>query len=119
MEVMQAWASTMPDTDAIEHAMADQGIATGTLRTVRDVCDTDWAEAREATVRVSDRGGGTMRIPNAPWRFAGSEVGVRGEARYRGEDNHAVLRDLLGLDDERLQQLDAEGVLTSRVPVTP
>jgi crotonobetainyl-CoA:carnitine CoA-transferase CaiB-like acyl-CoA transferase len=119
MEVMQAWASTMPDTDAIEHAMAEQGIATGTLRTVRDVCDTDWAEARQVTVRVSDRGGGTMRIPNAPWRFAGSEVGVRGEARYRGEDNHAVLRDLLGLDDERLQQLDAEGVLTSRVPVTP
>jgi crotonobetainyl-CoA:carnitine CoA-transferase CaiB-like acyl-CoA transferase len=116
MAIMQEWAATMPDTDAIEHAMAEQGIATGTLRTVRDVCDTDWAEARQVTVAVSDRGGGTMRIPNAPWRFAGSEVGVRGEPRYRGEDNHAVLHELLGLDEERLQQLDTDGVLSSRVP---
>jgi hypothetical protein len=43
-------------------------------------------------------------------------VSVRGEPRYRGEDNHAVLRDLLGLDDARLAELDASGVLSSRVP---
>ena len=109
----------MPDTDAIEQAMDAQGLATGTLRSVRDVCDTDWAEARDVTVSVSDRGGGTMRVPNAPWRFAGSEVGVRGEPRYRGEDNHEVLSELLGLDEQRLQQLDAAGVLSSRVPGKP
>lgn len=116
MAELRAWAATMPDTDSIERAMDAQGLASGTLRSVRDVCDTDWAAARQVTVAVSDRGGGTMRIPNAPWRFAGSDVGVRGEPRYRGEDNHAVLGELLGIDAERLRQLDAEGVLSSRVP---
>ncbi len=116
MDELRHWASTVSDPDAIERAMDAQGLASGALRSVRDVCDTDWAEARQVTVTVSDRGGGTMRVPNAPWRFAGSDVGVRGEPRYRGEDNHAVLHELLGLDEARLQQLDADGVLSSRVP---
>jgi len=80
------------------------------------VCDTDWSREREATVEVTDRGDGTFRIPNAPWRFAGSDVRAGGVPRYRGEDNRAVLHELLGLDDARLDQLEADGVLTSRIP---
>jgi hypothetical protein len=41
---------------------------------------------------------------------------VRGEPRYRGEDNRDVLRELLGLDDAALDELTAAGVLVSRVP---
>jgi CoA:oxalate CoA-transferase len=113
---LQRWASTMPDAVAIENALSEHGLATGALRTVREICDTEWAAAREVTVEVSDRGGGTIRIPNAPWKFTGSDVSVRGEPRYRGEDNRAVLAEVLGLDDTELDRLDAAGVLTSRVP---
>jgi len=67
-------------------------------------------------VEVSDRGEGTMRIPNAPWRFEGSDVRVAGEPRYRGEDNRLVLREVLDLDDATIDQLEADGVLTSRLP---
>ena len=42
--------------------------------------------------------------------------GVRGEPRYRGEDNRAVLAELLGIDDAELDRLEAIGVLSSRVP---
>jgi crotonobetainyl-CoA:carnitine CoA-transferase CaiB-like acyl-CoA transferase len=80
------------------------------------VCDTDWAAEREAVVRVPDRGDGTIRIPNAPWRFAGSEVRTSGEPRYRGEDNRAVLTELLGLGADELDHLEADGVLSSRLP---
>jgi crotonobetainyl-CoA:carnitine CoA-transferase CaiB-like acyl-CoA transferase len=83
---------------------------------VREVCDTPWAAEREVTVAVSDRGGGTIRIPNAPWRFTHHVAAVRGEPRYRGEDNRDVLRELLGLDDAALDELTAAGVLVSRVP---
>ncbi|MCB1002335.1 MAG: CoA transferase [Acidimicrobiales bacterium] len=119
MAELADWASHMHDAHAIEEAASHHGLATGRLRSVRDVCDTDWAAERHVVVEVSDRGGGALRIPNAPWRFAGSEVGVRGEARYRGEDNHEVLRELLGLDDERLAALDASGVLSQRIPGRP
>lgn len=65
---------------------------------------------------VSDRGGGTVRLPNSPWHFASGDVGVRGEPRYRGEDNRAVLSELLKLDDAELDRLEAEGVMSARLP---
>ena len=113
---LDEWASTMPDADSIETAMSANKLAVGMLRSVAEVCDTDWSREREATVEVTDRGDGTFRIPNAPWRFAGSDVRAGGVPRYRGEDNRAVLHELLGLDDARLDQLEADGVLTSRIP---
>jgi CoA:oxalate CoA-transferase len=106
----------MPDPHAIEEAMSAHGLAVGTLRTVRELCATDWAAQREVIVEISDRGTGVVRIPNSPWRFDGSDVGVAGEPRYRGEDNRAVLTELLGLDDAALDALEDGGVLSSRVP---
>ena len=67
-------------------------------------------------VDVDDRGGGTVRLPNTPWRFASADVGMHGEPRYRGEDNRSVLGELLGLDDAELDRLEAEAVLSSRLP---
>ncbi|MCU1503115.1 MAG: putative CoA-transferase [Ilumatobacteraceae bacterium] len=114
--VIRDWAATMPDAESIEEVLSAHKLATGQLRTVREVCSTDWAAARDVVVETSDRGGGTFKIPNSPWRFAGSEHGISGNVRYRGEDNHAVLRDRLGFDDRKLAELDAAGVLSSRVP---
>jgi len=116
LDALQAWAATVPDPESAEAAFAAHGLATGALRSVREVCDTPWAAEREVTVAVSDRGGGTIRIPNAPWRFTHHEAAVRGEPRYRGEDNRNVLRELLGLDEAALDELTAAGVLVSRVP---
>ena len=113
---LDEWASQMPDAASIEDAMSANKLAVGKLRTVADVCDTDWARERDVVVEVSDRGDGTIRIPNAPWRFAGSDVRTGGEPRYRGEDNRAVLQELLGVDDAQLDRLEAAGVLSSRVP---
>jgi CoA:oxalate CoA-transferase len=113
---LRAWAASVPDGDAAEAALTDAGMAAGQVRTLREVCDTDWAAAREVTTAVSDRGGGTIRIPNSPWRFAGSDHGIVGSPRYRGEDNREVLGELLGYDDETLDRLEADGVLASRVP---
>jgi crotonobetainyl-CoA:carnitine CoA-transferase CaiB-like acyl-CoA transferase len=114
--LLREWAAHMPTPTDIENQLAEHELATGTLRTVRELCETDWADDRNVTVGVSDRGGGTIRIPNAPWRFDASDVRLRGEPRYRGEDNRAVLGELLGLDDAALDRLEADGVLSSRVP---
>jgi crotonobetainyl-CoA:carnitine CoA-transferase CaiB-like acyl-CoA transferase len=110
------WAATMPDAAAIETALAAHRLATGRLRSVADVCATEWATVRNVVVDVPDRGGGTMKVPNAPWRFAGSDVTVTGEPAYRGEHNRSVLGELLGLADDELDRLTASGVLSARLP---
>ena len=115
-DALRAWARTMPDAGAVEERLAEHRLAAGLLRTVAGLADTAWARERDATVRVSDRGGGTIRLPNAPWRFDGSDVRVSGEPRYRGEDNRAVLSEVLGIDDAALDALEASGVISSRPP---
>ncbi|MFZ4720716.1 MAG: CaiB/BaiF CoA transferase family protein [Ilumatobacteraceae bacterium] len=113
---MDEWASRMPDAQSIEDSMSRHKLAVGKLRSVREVCATDWAHDREAVVEVPDRGDGVIRVPNAPWRFEGSSIRTAGEPRYRGEDNRAVLSGLLGLDDAELDRLQASGILTDRIP---
>ena len=110
------WGRTIADAEAIEDAMSQHRLAVGRLRSVHDVCETDWADERGAVVEMTDRGDGTIRVPNTPWKFAGSDVRTGGAPRYRGEDNRAVLSEVLGLTDVQLDTLEADGVLTSRLP---
>ena len=113
---LRAWAATLPTAEAIEAALAPHGLATGALRSVREIADTDWAADRQVIVSIDDRAGGRLRVPNSPWRFDAADVGVTGVPRFRGEDNRAVLGELLGLGDHELDRLTESGVLSSRVP---
>jgi crotonobetainyl-CoA:carnitine CoA-transferase CaiB-like acyl-CoA transferase len=115
-QVLLDAARRIPDWPAFEEGTHALGLAVGRIRSGRDLADTEWASERGAIAEVSDRGGGTIRIPNPPWHFGAAEVGLRGGAKYRGEDNRHVLTELLGYDDAAIDALEADGVLSSRVP---
>ncbi len=114
--ILRTWALTIPDATAIEEALAKHKLASGKIRTTREFADTDWAAAREITVEVSNRGGGKVRIPNAPWKFSDATVTTAGSPKYRGEDNALVLGELLGLSAEEVDALTEAEVLQRRVP---
>jgi crotonobetainyl-CoA:carnitine CoA-transferase CaiB-like acyl-CoA transferase len=114
------YASRVSDAVELEARFSTFKLAVGQIRSTREVADSEWAQARGAIVDVDDRGGGTIRLPNAPWKFSDAGgVGVRGTPRYRGEDNAEVLRELLGLSDDEVAALDRAGVLSSHVPGRP
>ena len=115
-QILREWASTMPDATAIEEALARFQLASGKIRSPREVADTPWGRERNVTVEVSDRGDGTIRIPNAPWRFSDADTTTSGEPRYPGEDNEAVFAQLLGLTAGDLASLTEGGILLSRKP---
>ncbi len=118
-EIIIDFAATVPDADAFEERFSQHQLAVGRVRQPGELTETDWAHDRDAVVGVDDRGGGTIRVPNSPWRFGSSpDVGVTGIPRYRGEDNRALLAELLGYDDDRLDALERAGVLSSRLPGT-
>jgi len=114
LQILAEWAATIETPEAIEVAMGRYRLATGALRSLREVCETPWAKERGAVVEIDDRGGGVVRLPNSPWHFASGDVSVQGEPRYRGEDNRAVLTELLELDGAEIDRLEAGGVLSSR-----
>jgi len=110
-------AKTIPDAVTYEEILSQHNLAVGQLRTVREFAESEWSAETGAIVEVSDRGDGVVKIPQAPWKFSdGPDVGIHGTPRYRGEDNHAVLNELLGLDDATLAQLEENGILSSHVP---
>jgi crotonobetainyl-CoA:carnitine CoA-transferase CaiB-like acyl-CoA transferase len=88
----------------------------GVVRSLKDAGESVWAEERGAVVEVSDRGGGTIRLPNSPWRFSDADTGVRGEPAYRGEHNAAVLREWLDHDEVSIVAMEEAGALSSRPP---
>jgi crotonobetainyl-CoA:carnitine CoA-transferase CaiB-like acyl-CoA transferase len=115
--IIRDFAAGVPDAATFEERFAQHQLAVGRVRQPGELADTEWARERRAVVDVDDRGGSTVRVPNVPWRFSDApDVEVSGVPRYRGEDNRAVLAELLGYDDERLDALEADGVLSSRLP---
>jgi CoA:oxalate CoA-transferase len=115
--IIREFAATVPDADTFEQLFAANRLAVGRVRQPGELADTDWARERGAIVDVDDRSGGTLRLPNVPWRFSDApDVAVSGVVKYRGEDNRAVLGEFLGYDDARIDALEADGVLSSRLP---
>jgi crotonobetainyl-CoA:carnitine CoA-transferase CaiB-like acyl-CoA transferase len=111
------YALTVPDAEAMEAQCSKFRLAVGAIRSVADVCDSEWARQRDVIREVDDRGGGTYRIPNAPWKFSDApDVGVKGGPRYRGEDNAEVLSELLGLQPDEIAALAEAGVLSHHLP---
>jgi len=115
-EILDTWAGSVPNAEEIERIFERHHLATGRLRSVGEIAETPWAKHRGAITEVSDRGGGTVRIPQSPWKFSDADVRIQGVPKYRGEDNANVLRELLGFDDETIAQLERDGVTSSHPP---
>ena len=116
LDIIREWAAAFPDAASMEAECDRAGLAFGVLRTMPELVDTDWGHERDVTTRVDDRNGGTFRIPNSPWVFSGSDTSIRGQSRYRGEDNAAVVAQYTGMSAAEIEQLTADGVLSIRLP---
>jgi CoA:oxalate CoA-transferase len=116
LDALAAWTNTFTDLEALEAAFDRETLVMGVVRTVTEIATTEWAAARGAIVSIDDRGGGTLRMPNAPWHFSDATTGTTGAAAYRGEHNHEVFGSLCGLTADQLGVLDATGVFSSRRP---
>ena len=118
MEMITEWAAGVPDADELERRLAEVSLAMGVVRGIDEIARTEWADARGAVARVPDRSGGEIAVPNTPWHFSATPSRVEGEPRYRGEDNAAVCRELLGMGDDEIAALTGSGVLVAREPRT-
>jgi CoA:oxalate CoA-transferase len=116
LELLHDWAATFERVEDLQARLDAAGIVNGVVRSIGDAADTEWARERGAIAEVDDRRGGTVRIPQAPWRFSDAETGVRGLPAWRGEHNREVLQEFLGLDDGAIEQLKVNGTISERVP---
>jgi CoA:oxalate CoA-transferase len=105
------WLRSFSDRDAVKHALEEADLAWAEVQSPFDAVQTPGAVARGILAEVDDRAGGRRRVVQSPYRFSNAASGVRGHAPYRGEHNHEVLHDWLGLDDDEVGRLTRGGVL--------
>jgi crotonobetainyl-CoA:carnitine CoA-transferase CaiB-like acyl-CoA transferase len=116
LDIIQEWILSFDDLEVLDKAMQRGRLVLGVIRSVQEAVATPWAEERGAVVHVTDRGEGTVHVPQSPWRFDGMQTGVRGEPAYRGEHNREVFAELAGLGEDELAKLEADEVLLFRGP---
>lgn len=110
--LMQSWADEFDNVADFELALDSARIPLGTVKTLRDAANEDWAVHRNALVEL-DINGTQRLVPRSPARFSGSSAGPRSGAYLRGADNRRELHARLGLSEQQLDRLETDGVLLS------
>ncbi len=102
---------SFPDRAALIAALDRAALAWGDVRSTEAAFVSSTACARGSAALVDDRGGGTRRVVQSPYRFSGAKSGVRGVAAYRGEHNREVLGEWLGASADEIAKLEEAQVL--------
>ncbi|MDA3039201.1 MAG: CoA transferase [Actinomycetota bacterium] len=110
------WVANFDTAEELEKAIGVSTVLAAEVRTVPDLAATEWAAERGAFVDVDLGRGTSVTVPQSPWRFSDADSGLNPIVGFRGEHNREVLTRLLGLGDDELAHLSAEGIISSRVP---
>ena len=106
-EAVRAWFAGFADRRHLIAALEKAGLAWADVRTAEEA----FADRPSAIAEVDDRGGGTRRVVQSPYRFSAAASHVRGGAPHMGEHNGEVLADWLGWDATRAAELVGAGIL--------
>ncbi|MFQ5515261.1 MAG: CaiB/BaiF CoA transferase family protein [Myxococcota bacterium] len=110
-EAMEAWMAKQPGVEALLEKLDRAGLPCARVAPLHEALTGPFARERELLLHVDDRRGGTRPVVRSPLRFSRSPCEPQRPAPLQGEHNAEVLRELLGLDDERIRALERSGVL--------
>lgn len=109
-DLVAEWTSTLPAAEVEARAVAHD-VPVATAYTAADICADRHMAARGDLVTVADPVVGPVR-QQAPFpRFAGETPPVPSGAPRLGADTRSVLRDLVGVSDERIDEFARVGVV--------
>jgi crotonobetainyl-CoA:carnitine CoA-transferase CaiB-like acyl-CoA transferase len=109
-DIIQTWMLTFADMAALDAQFDEAKIAMGEIRSLGDLATSEWSSYWGGVQEVSDRNGGTYRLPGRPWHFSQDELTPIGDPALRGEHNREVCTEL-GFSDEEVNRLVTAGAL--------
>jgi crotonobetainyl-CoA:carnitine CoA-transferase CaiB-like acyl-CoA transferase len=109
--IVQRWILTFSDMASLDAQLDEAKIASGQLRDIRELAETEWARSWPATRMASDRNGGQITLPGRPWHFSADDSDSEpGLAAVQGEHNDEVLGEL-GYGADEIGRLREAGAL--------
>jgi formyl-CoA transferase len=100
-------------------AFAAAGLPAGPINDIAQVFADPQVAHRAMVIEVDHPTAGRVRLPGIPVKFAGTPARVQGPPPLLGEHTDDVLRDVLGLTEEAVAALRAEGVVGARPGRSP
>ena len=108
-EVIEAWTARQGHYEAM-HVLQRHGVPAGAVLTIPEVMSDPQLRWRGAWSEQVHPDAGTWEVETPPWNLPRTPGHARLPAPGFGEHNGYVFRDVLGLDDEAIARLYADGV---------
>jgi crotonobetainyl-CoA:carnitine CoA-transferase CaiB-like acyl-CoA transferase len=109
--LIEAWAAEFETADALIEHFAAFGVPAARVRTVAECADDPALVERGTLQPVPIEGRGDVLVPTAPHPMTGARVAPGGPAPRLGQHSRAVLREVLSLPDERIDDLISTGAV--------
>jgi crotonobetainyl-CoA:carnitine CoA-transferase CaiB-like acyl-CoA transferase len=108
--LISAWTKqhTLADLEARMEAVS---VPATRIFTVADIFNDPHYQARQSIVEAPDQHLGTVAMPTVVPRLSDTPGAIRHAGRDVGQDSRAVLREVLGLEDSRIDALTREGIV--------
>jgi len=111
--MVAAWVAERDYVDVMR-GFEEVGAAIAPIYDISQVMDDPQYKALNSVITVDDDDLGPIKMQNLLFRMSKTPGKVRHPAHRLGQDTDAVLREVLGVPDERLQELHASGVIEPR-----
>jgi len=110
---LSAWCAAR-ERDTLVDLLLGSGIPAAPVLHPREAAANPQMRARGFFEAETHPVTGTHELPGLPMRFSGLARWYRSPAPTLGQHTEEVLRDLLGLDDDTIAELRAEGIIGAR-----
>jgi crotonobetainyl-CoA:carnitine CoA-transferase CaiB-like acyl-CoA transferase len=110
-EIIENWLATFPDRDSAVAALDRERVPCGPVFTLEEAMEHPHLRERKTVRRVVDSRLGEFDLPGMPVKFSDWPDRTELKASTVGEDNEAVLREMLTLSDAEIAALYSEQVL--------
>jgi crotonobetainyl-CoA:carnitine CoA-transferase CaiB-like acyl-CoA transferase len=108
--IIADWTRQHPLAD-LEAKMEKVSVPATRIFTVEDIFNDPHYKARRSIIEAPDQHLGTVAMPTVVPRLSDTPGTVRHAGRDIGQDSRAVLREVLGLEDTRIDALTREGIV--------
>jgi CoA:oxalate CoA-transferase len=113
LKLVQDWLDATPEDEALRRLQENRVPVAPVLNTSEAVAHPH-LRARGTVQKIHDSVLGEVDVPGFPLRFSASPGVLDMEAPLLGQHNAEVLKEFLGYSDERIAQLQQQGVLVER-----
>src|SRR6266849_2416248 len=117
-ELIENGLATFPDRDSAVAALDKERVPCGPVLSLEEAMEHPHLRERKTIRRVKDPRLGEFDMPSMPVRFSDWQYETDLKASLLGEDNEAVLHEMLGLSDNEIAELYSKRVLLKVQPAS-